>query len=637
MLIAAFLCILALTGCDTREYTVTIIQPEHATLSTEKTTYRKGETVVVSEVVEPGYSCSTEWGHISFYGSFEMPGSNVTISGKTYPRSYRIEYLISDDAGLSGTVSNYYTINDSVKLPYAYKAGYEFGGWYTDHELTKSITKIEAGTIGDIQLYPSFSQTTYEITYELPDGVTNDPNNPTSFTIESDELPLYDIEVEGCEFLGWYTSPSFKGSPLTAIPEGSFGNTHLYPKLVSRDYTEDGYRIIRNKLDLQYAFSYDEYDKNGKYLLKGDIEFYEGEENPSVSGFAGVFDGGGHSITNLNRALFNTVDGGTIENLSFSTVQSHTLKVKTDITRKIGGLVNSTYYDNGTSYIRNVRVISAKIDTYLLAPLNLGAIVGYAHGSGNLVIEKCLVENLDFNIFAAGSTSVGGILGEGKADISECAVRMDEDDRYAIECTHSKSKFYVGGIVGRGYNASVTNCYFRQESVYVDGFSIYASKYCVDVAIGGIMGYASFSSVISSYVKLSEINFESNAVSLTPIQIYMAGLIGYGSDSSITDSYVDSYSNSLDFNTNITKYGITMRFYMGYLACYFDDGVIYSRSRSMPSSIKAYGETISTAYIEDYERAFNTFGAAYDEIWNDEIWVHKHGQTPELIFLAIDE
>lgn len=640
-LLAVIFTLCLLVGCvDNTEYTVTVIDADHATVTTAKSAYRSGETVDVNISVDDGYVCNLKVGNFTYFDDFEMPGYNITIEVVTRAREYSIKYEVPDECSYMSMPDSYYTVNDEVRLPVACMYGYDFQGWYTDAALNSAITLIEVGTTGNITLYPKFAPTTYSPVYHLPDDVINDPNNPTSYTIESDALPLYDIEMEGCQFLGWYSNSSFKGDALSAIPAGTSGNIDLYPKFLSTDYTDDGYRIIRNKVDLEWALVH-EYDSEGKYLLKGDIVYNDGEKNPSVHGFSGVFDGGGHSIKNLSRALFDTISGATIENLSFSTVQSHTLKVETDIERKIGGLVNSTGADGGTSYIRNVRVISAKITTDLKAPLKLGAIIGYAHGKGELIIEKCLVENLDFDIFAAGSTSVGGILGSGHGTIKECAVRMDDDDLYDIECTNSYSELYVGGLVGYGYNLSISNCYFRQETLQTNGFNVYASKYCVMVGVGGLMGYADLSYISDSYALLSEINFDSNAVSLTPIQIYISGLVGYSYSVSINRSYLDSlYGEKVMLNSTVMKSGITMRLHMAYLAGYFDDGethVSYTESRSMVKKMYSGDQQVSNAYIDDETKALTSDGPTYSDVWDKDIWAHIHGYKLELKFLVDEE
>ena len=53
LVLTVFTCLL-ITGCDTNEYTVTLIGDDHVKISTEKTTYRKGETVVVTKELDPG-------------------------------------------------------------------------------------------------------------------------------------------------------------------------------------------------------------------------------------------------------------------------------------------------------------------------------------------------------------------------------------------------------------------------------------------------------------------------------------------------------------------------------------------------------------------------------------------------------
>ena len=634
MLLFVILCVFILGGCEPQgPFALTIEQADHATVTTDKTSYMKGETVVVNMDVEEGYICSLTVGNESHYGNFEMPGYSVVAEVVTRPRKYRINYENTEELTYNGIVISEYTVEQSISLPIAYKTGYIFDGWYTEPNFQNKIKDIPFGTTGDITLYPKFKLATYEIRYHLPEGVTNNPDNPTSYTMTSDALPLYPVEKEGCEFGGWYWSDRFIGDGITEIPTGHVNVIDLYPKFLSVDYDENGFRIIRTKYDLIYILDSDRYEKDGKYVLYADITFGDDETHPSLYAFEGVFDGGGHTIENLNRAFFDTVKGATIQNLTFSTSQNHKLAVSSTVEHKIGGLVNEVLSE-GTTYIKNVHVKSAKMRVDMKAPAFIGALVGRSYWGKHLVIEECLVENLDFDIFTAGSLSVGGILGCGSATMSECAVRMDEDDLYDVECTKSYSEFFVGGLVGIASDLTMSNCYFRQEDYETTGFKVYASKYCIFVGVGGLMGYASSVSVSDSYALLTEINFDSNAVGATPVEIFLAGLIGFSESATLTQSYVDSnYGDKLMINSTIMKSGITMRFHMGYVSGHYRDEttyVTYDKTRCMTPHIYSNNEKVNNSQIDDEAIAHESTGAPYYTLWSSEYWTFDNGKAPEL-------
>ena len=68
----------------------------------------------------------------------------------------------------------------------------------------------------------------YTITYFL-DGGTNSDKNPSSYSIESEDIVLKDASKDHHQFLGWYDSET-EGNRVTDIPHGSSGNIKLYAR-----------------------------------------------------------------------------------------------------------------------------------------------------------------------------------------------------------------------------------------------------------------------------------------------------------------------------------------------------------------------------------------------------------------------
>jgi len=598
LVLTVFTCLL-ITGCDMNEYTVTLIGDDHVKISTEKTTYRKGETVVVTKELDPGYSCYMQYGHTTFFDSFEMPGCDTTVTATSYLRNYRITY-VTDEEGLSyygkGPVGDY-NIETEVTFPIAAKRGYKFEGWYTDENFTNRITKIEKGSTGDITVYPKFSIENYTITYHLPEGAINNPSNVTTYTID-DEVVLHDPEMADREFLGWYANENLYGIAIKSYSVGCSGNVDLYPKFLSLDYSEDGYRIIRSKTDFEEIFK-DGYDKEGKYRLAADIEYNENDDTPMITGFSGVFDGGGHSITNLKSALFDTLEKATVENLSISSKLSATLKVESNIQRNIGALANKII-GTGDVTIKNVKVLSVDADVYLIAPLNLGGLVGYADASCDLLIDSCTVENINFNVFCARKTAIGGMLGYGiSVEIKDSSVTLLEDDLYQVECTGDDSTLCVGGMVGYA-GGKITNSHFEQENSGAK-INVYASLYCLSASIGGLAGECDDLTIENSYAELHEINFDSNAKSTTSLHIHISGLVGlnrYGLF--MKKCYISAGGIGLNFNSTIKKDGYpNLRFRVAYLACEIDESCIEDCSATGIEGIKNDDEYIASSYILD--------------------------------------
>lgn len=98
----------------------------------------------------------------------------------------------------------------------------------------------------------------------------------------------------------------------------------------------------------------------------------------------------------------------------------------------VGGLVGKTS--------KNINVISS----YALGDVSAsGNNVGGLIGEGEPVVQKCFAKG---NVFTEGN-NVGGLVGTSSS-LTDC---------FAFGVVTGNN--YVGGLVGRGYNASVTNCY----------------------------------------------------------------------------------------------------------------------------------------------------------------------------------
>ncbi len=74
----------------------------------------------------------------------------------------------------------------------------------------------------------------YSITYVL-NGGTNDPDNPASYTYESEDIALKDPTREGYYFKGWFSDSRLKNES-NAIPSGSHENLTFYAKWEARLY-----------------------------------------------------------------------------------------------------------------------------------------------------------------------------------------------------------------------------------------------------------------------------------------------------------------------------------------------------------------------------------------------------------------
>lgn len=146
---------------------------------------------------------------------------NVVVSAKWEPITYTIDF--DTNGGLPTLSSIDYTIeSDSFTLQEITKVGYTFDGWYNGE--TK-VTEITTGTYGNMTLVAKWTADLYTVSYDLADGVNN-PENPTSYTIESGLITLKNPTRDGYTFLGWYNGEQL----VTIIDSNTLENITLTAK-----------------------------------------------------------------------------------------------------------------------------------------------------------------------------------------------------------------------------------------------------------------------------------------------------------------------------------------------------------------------------------------------------------------------
>lgn len=149
---------------------------------------------------------------------------NATVYPKFSPIEYDITYDL--DGGVNGDNPATYDIETAtITLAAASKAGYTFGGWYSEDTFENAVTEIALGSTGDKTLYAKFTAIEYDITYNL-DGGTNGAN-PATYTIETATITLADATKEGFTFLGWFSDAGLT-TEVTEISLGSTGDVTLY-------------------------------------------------------------------------------------------------------------------------------------------------------------------------------------------------------------------------------------------------------------------------------------------------------------------------------------------------------------------------------------------------------------------------
>lgn len=187
------------------------------------------------------------------------------------------------------------------------------------------------------------------------------------------------------------------------------------------------------------------------YNLENDLDFkdYDWKETDSTSTFGGLFNGNGHTISNItivnnsarNVNIFYKVSGGSIINTKFENI---TLTGSSSLTTKVG-IVGQMV--DGSIYNISLKNITA------FGYQGVAGLVGQCSGGKNYISNVSLVNDADCSIVASGKY-VGGIVGNFQKDSSEEFCELTISNCYINGVIGGKTDTggYSGGIVGRCKN-----------------------------------------------------------------------------------------------------------------------------------------------------------------------------------------
>ncbi len=246
-----------------------------------------------------------------------------------------------------------------------------------------------------------------------------------------------------------------------------------------------------------------------------DASNYASSTSTYVENFNGSIEGNGYTIKNLNRPLFNNINGASIQNLIIEDANV------TD--RSILALTSQ-----GSVQIDNVHIK----DAMLLSSGNVAAFVASALDGSDLTITKSSISN----IIIQGGKRTGGMVGQqrGKLTIS---------DSY-IQGSMSVNSDAVGGVLGEIYGEVIFDTLYVDMLMQADGNN----------ARGGVVGYGGWSN-----------DYMSNVISLADGVDGNDGFKFTGNGSyHFTNNYVLEESTLADSNysgiTSISRDDITREF-----------------------------------------------------------------------------
>lgn len=267
--------------------------------------------------------------------------------------------------------------------------------------------------------------------------------------------------------------------------------------------------IDESELEWTEISTFEELKKGGDYLkLTADIDCdYE-----MISGIACErFDGQGFTIKNC------VVDG---DFFTRSSAYSSYKIIDVTFDNVNGGCVtNSIGYKD---LIENVTIRNSK---------NMRICW---HGTEDFaagVIKNCLVENVTIEIERTGDDDcyVGGILGKGCADISDCTVK---NSTFTVTSLDRGCEVYVGGVAGH-VSGTIKNCVSKNNQITVNANKMKGVLYGSHAYVGGVVGriYGEDSMIECCGAQDNEINVSSSGT------VRAGGLCATAYQATVTECY----------------------------------------------------------------------------------------------------
>lgn len=121
--------------------------------------------------------------------------------------TYSVSYVLNGGINSSDAVYAYDVETETIVLSVPTRAGYTFGGWYSDAEMKKSVTAIEKGSFGDVVLYAKWTVKTNRL-YLNSNGGVGSLEFVEMATDSTGYIPAAStfISRNGYIFRGWSTS-----------------------------------------------------------------------------------------------------------------------------------------------------------------------------------------------------------------------------------------------------------------------------------------------------------------------------------------------------------------------------------------------------------------------------------------------
>lgn len=150
-----------------------------------------------------------------------FPGTVINNGGELSPSlCWKVKFVTNSDS----TIKEQLVIKGqkAMRPGDPTKDGYIFDDWYVDNENTR-VYDFNQPVTADLTLTAKWTANQYAITYDLDGGTVE--GNPTSYTVEAEEITLKEPTKSGYIFTGWSGTGLVDENNMTVtIPKGSTGD-----------------------------------------------------------------------------------------------------------------------------------------------------------------------------------------------------------------------------------------------------------------------------------------------------------------------------------------------------------------------------------------------------------------------------
>ena len=305
--------------------------------------------------------------------------------------------------------------------------------YYTGPLALNSAATIKAIAYSG-NLHSGITTYNYSPNYSTKPTITTTIQNTVIVTLSGTGAIYYTIDgTEPTTSSTQYTNPfpltGSSGDVITiraVAKEGEKELSCVVEKTVTMGY------YISNLSQLEDISSH----PNDLCILSSDINASGLSE--SISGFAGIFDGGYYTISGLDKPLFTNLSGGTVKNVMFSDVG-------------ISGFDNAGAVcdeADGTTKIYNCGVLSGSV-----SGTNAGGLVGHIKSGSRVRVVNCYnYANVSGNDYAAG------IVGYNEGTVGNVRIAMCMMYGTVSGATNI-SPVYAGNHVSNAQNFTEYNYY----------------------------------------------------------------------------------------------------------------------------------------------------------------------------------